>query len=123
MSGRHDNIIQTRRPSCDNAVRSIMLADVPVKPFPDENAFNICATEVISTNCFFAQLLNDETVQQLGDLTTRLNEIYEQETTPFTPKKNEICVAKFDEDQSWYRACLLSYNTNGTARVRKIPIH
>ena len=94
-----------------------MITDLPVKPFPDDLVFSICTTEVVSPNCFYAQLLNEDTISSLQELSTYLHETYEQHMTPFTPKINEICVAKFEEDQAWYRASVLSYNEDMTARV------
>ena len=108
---------KTKRPSCSDAVRGMMITDLPVKPFPDELEFNICTTEVVSANCFYAQLLSEDTIASLQDLSTCLYETYDQHMAPFTPKINEICVAKFDEDQLWYRASVLSYNGDMTARV------
>jgi len=64
--------------------------------------------------------VNDESILMLQDLTMQLKEVYNEnksEVIPsFTPKVNEICVAKFTDDQ-WYRASVVQYNADLTARV------
>ena len=106
-----------RRPSCSDAVRGMMFKDLPAKPAPDDKTFPVCTTHVDGPNCFYAQLLDADTMGSLEKLTTLLNETYEKPMAAFTPKINEICVAKFSEDGAWYRAIVMSYNADLTARV------
>ena len=107
------------RPSCSNAIRGMMLKDLPVKPSPDETEFEICCTEVVSPELFYGQLL-DESCTSLAKLSEKINEIYSDPNNngkPYTPSVNEICAAKFI-DGGWYRASVVNYNADGTARVR-----
>ena len=94
-----------------------MFSDLPVKPFPDEPEFNICTTEVITPQCFYGQLLNVETLSALHELTTLLFDYAKYEMVPFRPKVNEICVAKFEDDQTWYRAMLVNFE-NGEKKAK-----
>ena len=104
--------------SCDNAIYGMMLSDLVTKPFPDDSQFTVCVTEVASPHLFYGQLMTDDCIQALGTLTNQLQEKYNQGDLPlFAPKLNEVCVAKFDEDGCWYRASVIQYNNDMTARV------
>lgn len=106
------------RPSCTNAMHGMMLKDLQVKPFPDEKQFDVCVTEVVSPYMIYAQLLSDDSVEALQLVSQQLQEQYSNPTLQvFTPKLYEICVAKFPEDGLWYRAIVIQYNTDMTARV------
>ncbi|XP_057307302.1 uncharacterized protein LOC130645350 isoform X2 [Hydractinia symbiolongicarpus] len=109
-----------RRPSCSDAIRGMMLPDLPVQPFPDVNEFQLCVTEVVSPHLFYGQLMHDAALQGLQQVTELLYETFVNvdAAPPFTPKINEICVAKFSEDGCWYRASIVQYDTDmSTARV------
>uniref|UniRef100_A0A7M5WYX1 Tudor domain-containing protein n=1 Tax=Clytia hemisphaerica TaxID=252671 RepID=A0A7M5WYX1_9CNID len=109
--------INSNRPSCSVAVRGMLLSELAAKPFPDEQEFSICVTEVVSPHLFYGQLLTEESVESIQKLTIELANVYSSEpATSFTPKINEICVAKFMDGQ-WYRASVIQYNSDMTAHV------
>ena len=109
-------------PTCSVAVRGMMLSELVPKPFPDEKEFSIFITEVISPTLFYGQLVSRDSVEALQELSLNLYEVYSSDnTTGFTPKINEICVAKFTDGQ-WYRASVVLYNSDMTARVSHLVI-
>ena len=107
----------TTRPTCSDAVRGMMMNDLPVKPFPDESTFMFIGTEVVSPELFYGQVADNATIQMLSNLFTNLQTTYSNPGPAFTPKVGELCVAKFKEDGCWYRACVTGYNADLSARV------
>lgn len=104
-------------PTCSAAVRGMMLSELVSKPFPNEKEFSIFVTEVVSPTLFYGQLVTKESVEVLQELTSSLfNEYSNDNNIGFTPKINEICVAKFTDGQ-WYRASVVLYNSDMTAHV------
>ena len=95
----------------------MLLSELAAKPFPDEQEFSICVTEIVSPNLFYGQLLTEDSVEAIQQLTVELAEVYSNEpAASFTPKINEICVAKFMDGQ-WYRASVIQHNSDMTAHV------
>lgn len=119
LIGIHERNGHTEKITCQDAVRGMMFTDLPVKPFPDELVFNIYTTEVVSPKSFYGQLVTANTVACLQELSDQLGlyKSYEAIMPPFAPKINELCVAKFKEDQEWYRAFVLRYIDNDDAEV------
>ena len=118
MNGPEAPTTIKRPPSCSDAIRGMMLSDLSVKPFPDEEQFSVCATEVITPSLFYCQVLDDSTINTLQKVTDLLNETYSNKSlAPFIPKVNELCVALFNDDGCWYRASVIQYNADMTARV------
>ena len=105
-------------PSCSEAFHGLMLSELSTKPFPNANEFEVCFTEVVSPALMYAQVLDTSTIQGLQQVTQLLQELCENVDLPaFTPKVQEICCAKFSDDNLWYRASVLHYNADMTARV------
>lgn len=106
------------KPSNGNAVRGMMLRDLAVKPFPDEDTFAICVSDVVSPELFYGQLATEGSALALQELTLELASVYsgDEDNACYTPQLNEICVAKF-EDGNWYRASVIQYNADMTARM------
>ena len=104
-------------PTCSVAVRGMMLSELVAKPFPDEKEFSIFITEVVSPTLFYGQMVTKESIEVLEELTLSLDNVYSNDdSNGFTPKINEICVAKFTDGQ-WYRASVVLYNSDMTAHV------
>ena len=104
-------------PTCSTAIRGMMLSELVLKPFPDRKEFTILITEVVSPDLFYGQLVSNDSIEALQELTLALHKVYSSDNNDsFTPKINEICVAKFTDGQ-WYRASIVLYNADMTACV------
>ena len=78
----------------------------------------IVVTEVTNELHLYAQLV--ENGPKLEQLTIQLRaELAARPPVPgaYTPKVGDICVAKFSMDEEWYRAKVLSVQSNGTVSV------
>ena len=88
---------------------------------PQERVVNlkkIVITEVTSEMHFFGQLV--ESGPKLEQLSSQLRaELEARPPIPgsYTPKVGDVCVAKFSLDDEWYRAKVLSVNSNGNVTV------
>lgn len=78
----------------------------------------VVITEVTNDLHFYAQLV--ENGPKLEQLTIQLrSELAAKPPVPgaYTAKVGDLCVAKFSMDEEWYRARVLSVQSNGTANV------
>jgi len=88
---------------------------------PQERVVNhkkIVITEVTPDLHFYGQLV--ENGPKLEQLTVQLrNELESRPPVPgaYTPKVGDLCVAKFSIDNEWYRAKVLSVQSNGNVNV------
>lgn len=82
---------------------------------------NIVVTEVLPTLNFYAQ--HTDSGPKLEQLMTKLRQ--EFKSTPpvagsYTPRRGDLCAAKFSEDEEWYRAKIESISGGNKATVRYI---
>lgn len=94
------------------------LNDFPVASLPDEkNYFQVFVSALLSPDHFWIQVVSTESVK-LDVLTKELTEYYgkleQTEQRLQQGKVGDICVAPFEFDNQWYRACITGVNANGT---------
>lgn len=82
---------------------------------------NILVTEVLPTLNFYAQ--HTDSGPKLELLMSKLRQ--ELKSSPpvpgsYTPRRGDLCAAKFSEDEEWYRAKIESVSGGGKATVRYI---
>lgn len=80
----------------------------------------VIVTEVTSELHFFAQNVSDES--KLDNLMSKLRQEFQSNPPTdgvYTPKRNDLCAAKFSEDNEWYRGKIEKIQ-NGQAVVRYI---
>ena len=78
---------------------------------PVEAEFRVIVCHVVSLKKFWIQLAVTENIERLTQLMDQLAQhAASDQVEKFhrCPKKGEMCLAKFSEDQMWYRACVLS---------------
>lgn len=81
---------------------------------------NILVTEVTSDLHFFAQ--HTDSGPKLESLMTKLRQDFKASppvTGSYNPKRDDLCAAKFSEDEEWYRAKIESMS-GGKATIRYI---
>ncbi|XP_047128078.1 tudor domain-containing protein 15 isoform X1 [Hydra vulgaris] len=99
----------------------LMLSELSTSSFPDSTEFEVCFTEIVSPALMYAQILDDNTLAALQEVTLRLQEIDKiQDFTLLKPKIDQICCAKYNADNQWYRASIICYNTDLMATVNFI---
>lgn len=104
-----------------NFVEEKVVSEEVEKNEPQERVINnkkVVITEVTNDLHFYAQLV--ENGPKLEQLTVQLRA--ELAARPpvagaYTAKVGELCVAKFSMDEEWYRAKVLSVQSNGSANV------
>ena len=93
---------------------------IPIHQPPNEGVFEIIPTIVTSPAVIWAHVAHPH----LGNLTRMekdLNLHYRcVKDESYAPTVGEICVAKFSEDQQFYRAEVLCVNNNGTVDVFQV---
>ena len=104
--------------STEGQYRIVHLAHkIPTHQPPNEGPFEIIPTVVMSPAVIWAHVAHPH----LGNLTHMekdLNLHYRGvKDESYAPTTAEICVAKFSEDQQFYRAEVLCVNNNGTVEV------
>ena len=104
--------------STEGQYRIVHLAHkIPIHQPPNEGVFEIIPTIVTSPAVIWAHVAHPH----LGNLTRMekdLNLHYRcVKDESYAPTTGEICVAKFSEDQQFYRAEVLCVNNNGTVEV------
>jgi staphylococcal nuclease domain-containing protein 1 len=104
-----------------NYVEEKIVIEEQEKNEPQERVVNqkkIVITEITNELHFYGQLV--ENGAKLEQLTIQLRaELEARPPVPgsYTPKLGEICVAKFSLDGEWYRAKIISLQTNGDVIV------
>ncbi|RNA25196.1 staphylococcal nuclease domain-containing 1-like [Brachionus plicatilis] len=104
-----------------NYVEEKVVSDEAEKSEPQERVINnkkVVVTEVTGDFHFYAQLV--ENGPKLEQLTVQLRaELDARPPVPgaYTAKVGELCAAKFSMDDEWYRAKVLSVQSNGTVNV------
>lgn len=79
--------------------------------------FNAMVSHVASVGKFWIQVANKENVSGLMELMDQVNQhASSSKAQPFTnpPENGELCLAKFSEDQMWYRASVLDVSPAAT---------
>ncbi|XP_065648312.1 tudor domain-containing 6 isoform X5 [Hydra vulgaris] len=99
----------------------MMLSQLSTNSFPDSTEFEVCFTEIVSPVLMYAQILDNNTIDALQQVTLRLQEIDEIQDFPLLkPKIDQICCAKYNADNQWYRASIICYKTDLMATVNFI---
>jgi staphylococcal nuclease domain-containing protein 1 len=107
-----------------NYVEEKIVIEEAEKNEPQERVVNqkkIVITEITNDLHFYGQLV--ENGPKLEKLTTQLRaELDARPPVPgsYTPKAGDLCVAKFSLDDEWYRAKVLSSQSNGNVVVQFI---
>ena len=79
--------------------------------------FSAMVSHVASVGKFWMQVANKENVSSLMELMDQVNQhASSSKAQPFTspPENGELCLAKFSEDQMWYRASVLDASPAAT---------
>jgi len=104
-----------------NYVEETKVVEEAEKNEPQERVVaqkKIVITEVTNELHFYGQLV--ESGPKLEQLTNQLrSELASRPPVPgaYTPKVGDLCVAKFSVDDEWYRAKVLTSNSNGNVSV------
>lgn len=83
---------------------------------------NIVVTEVLPSLNFYAQHV-EESGPKLEQLMTKLRQEFKSAppvTGSYSPRRGDLCAAKFTEDEEWYRAKIESIGSGGKVTVRYI---
>ncbi|XP_075698801.1 tudor domain-containing protein 1 [Rhinoderma darwinii] len=87
----------------------------------DPTQRNGYAVEYSSPSNFFVKAFDAVTVDNLLKVTSSLQNLYSNPSNikkGYTPDTGEVCVAKYHQDQQWYRA--LVYNLESTMRTAQV---
>ena len=104
-----------------NYIEEKIVIEEQEKNEPQERIVNqkkIVITEITNELHFYGQLV--ENGPKLEQLTTQLRaELEARPPVPgsYTPKLGDLCVAKFSLDSEWYRAKVISIQSNGNVNV------
>lgn len=89
-------------PSSDGRVNA---SEVPLVNVPQGIASRVLVSEVQRPDKLFLQVLLKENVQDLLAMSETLNmHCSTVDNVPYNPELGELCCAKFNDDQTWYRA-------------------
>ncbi|XP_071506639.1 tudor domain-containing protein 1-like [Diadema antillarum] len=98
-------------------ISSLKTITVPVREKPVKIAIN----NYIDPREFHCQLVDDENKQKLENFSRALNEaLGSQESGQFIPKVGQVCTGRFTEDNTWYRAHVMSAKGDGEYDVQYI---
>ncbi len=117
----HINLVYFKLKRWKNFVEEKVIIEEIEKNEPQERVVvhkKIIITEVTNDLHFYGQLI--ENGPKLEQLTNQLRaELEARPPIPgsYTPKVGDICVAKFSDDNEWYRAKVLSIQSNGNVNI------
>ncbi|XP_066457578.1 tudor domain-containing protein 1 [Eleutherodactylus coqui] len=83
--------------------------------------FQAYAVEFSSPSSFFVKALDAKSEDNLTKVTNSLKNLYSNSSsmkTAYTPEAGEVCVAKYQQDQQWYRA--LVYNVEANIKTAQV---
>ena len=92
---------------------------IPCHKVEVESCVEILPTVVINPNIIWAQVVHDHLIN-MERMHDDLNSLYSPnaDCNQYAPIIGELCVAKYSEDQKYYRAEVLCVNHSGTVDIR-----
>ena len=102
--------------------QSVMADDLEQVHPPNTETFDIIVTTFESPECFYGQVANPVAMKRFADaFSSELNEHYSKRGSRIdSPVKGELCCAYFSDDESFYRAEILSFVSSAEVMVRYI---
>ncbi|XP_073540761.1 tudor domain-containing protein 1 isoform X2 [Phyllobates terribilis] len=111
----------SRTPDPKHEEVKILLCDLQKEPLSKGAEFQGYVVEFSSPSNFFVKAFEPKSVDKLIKMSSSLQNLYSDPSTikkGYTPDTGEVCVAKYDKDQQWYRA--LMYNVETTMRTAQV---
>ncbi|XP_077114039.1 LOW QUALITY PROTEIN: tudor domain-containing protein 1 [Ranitomeya variabilis] len=101
--------------------RKIRLCDLQKEPLSQGTEFQGFVVEFSSPSNFFVKAVESKSMDKLMEMSSSLQNLYSDPSAlkkGYTPDTGEVCVAKYNKDQQWYRA--LMYNVEATMRTAQV---
>ncbi|XP_063290250.1 tudor domain-containing protein 1 [Pelobates fuscus] len=86
--------------------RKVTFSDLRKSEIQEEAQFEGLVVEFSNPCHFYVQIYNTKSVESLLKMSTALNDLYRNPQNiqnGYTPAIGEVCVAKYSQDQHWYR--------------------
>nr|KAI8754354.1 maternal protein tudor-like isoform X2 [Biomphalaria glabrata] len=99
----------------DKVSKSVPLKESDLKPITVGSKFEVFLSWIESPWQFYVQRVDSQHI--LDDLSNKLQQHYSKPQPSATPTPGTIVVARFSEDQIWYRGIVLKELENGSAHV------
>ncbi|XP_077309891.1 tudor domain-containing protein 1 [Lithobates pipiens] len=113
--------ISVSKPNKKDDGRRLMLCDLNLETLREGTEIQGCVTEFSSPTNFFVQDCSSKSIEIIVKISVLLNNIYsslENVRKDYIPVIQEVCAAKYSEDQQWYRVLVCSVEMNmKTAQV------
>ncbi|XP_056385439.1 tudor domain-containing protein 1 isoform X2 [Hyla sarda] len=101
--------------------RKIFLSDIQAEALSNGTEFEGYAVEFSSPSNFYVKAFDAKSIDNLVKVTSTLKNLYSNPSNlkkDYAPDKGEVCVAKYHQDQQWYRA--LVYSVERTTRTAQV---
>ncbi|KAM4034310.1 tudor domain-containing protein 1 [Anomaloglossus baeobatrachus] len=101
--------------------RKILLCDLQKEALSEGTELQGYVVEFSSPSNFFVKAFDAKSMNNLMKVSSSLQNLYSDPSTMkkgYTPEPGEVCVAKYHQDQQWYRA--LMYNVETTMRTAQV---
>jgi len=82
----------------------------------EKEYMNVTVTEVLDGGWFYVQIKSDE-LDHLEGLMEQLQRVEKKQPPGYSPKTNDYCLAKFVEDNQYYRALIRGFTEKKEYRV------
>lgn len=76
---------------------------------------DVVVTEIVDASVFYVQIVDEEKSKELDEIMKQIQ--IQALTEPYTPKVDELVIAQFSDDETWYRARVKSITPDGQYTV------